>query len=140
MGLLNFFTPLRPIDLRSYPFSMSSTTRFFIICIHFHALFFQCFSPIELHDIHGSSPSKALNSSEFVEIGPSIVYCLLPGREKNSGQQRCDSPRNHSELFDSFTRNSHGERGITHEALDEILAEINKTIGDFLTEKKVGEI
>ncbi|XP_073236160.1 metal cation symporter ZIP14-like [Porites lutea] len=97
----------------------------------------RCFSPIELHDIHGSSPSKALNSSEFVEISPSIVYCLLPGREKNSGQQRCDSPRNHSELFDSFTRNfSHGEYGITHEALDEILEEINKTIGDFLTEKK----
>ena len=94
-----------------------------------------------MHDIHGSSPSKALNSSEFVEISPSIVYCLLPGREKNSGQQRCDSPRNHSELFDSFTRNfSHGEHGITHEALDKILEEINKTIGDFLTEKKVGEI
>ena len=75
------------------------------------------------------------------EVSPSIVYCLLPGREKNSGQQRCDSPRNHSELFDSFTRNfSHGEYGITHEALDEILKEINKTIGNFLTEKKVGEI
>ncbi|CAH3145413.1 unnamed protein product [Porites lobata] len=97
----------------------------------------RCFSPIELHDIHGSSPSKALNSSEFVEISPSIVYCLLPGREKNSGQQRCDSPRNHSELFDSFTgKFSHGEHGITYEALDEILEEINKTIGDFLTEKK----
>ena len=94
-----------------------------------------------MHDIHGSSPSKALNSSEFVEISPSIVYCLLPGREKNSGQQRCDSPRNHSELFDSFTgKFSHGEHGITHEALDEILEEINKTIGDYLTEKKVGKL
>ena len=92
-------------------------------------------------NISGSSPSKALNSSEFVEISPSIVYCLLPGREKNSGQQRCDSPRNHSELFDSFTRKfGHGEHGITHEVLDGILDAINKTIGDFLTEKKVGII
>ena len=78
-----------------------------------------------------------------MEISPSIVFCLLPGREKNSGQERCYSPRNHSELFDSFTRNfSHGDRehGITHEALDKILEEVNKTIGNFLTEKKVGEI
>ena len=109
--------------------------------ILFHALFFQCFSPAELHNISGSSSSKALNSSEFAEISPSIVYCLLPAGEKNSGQQRCDSPRNHSELFDTFTRNfSHDEHGITHEALDEILEEINKTIGDFLTEKKVGKL
>ena len=71
-----------------------------------------------------------------------IVFCLLPAREKNSGQQHCDNyPRNHSELFDFFARNfSHGERGITHEALDEILEEINKTIGEFLTEKKVRKL
>ncbi|CAH3179512.1 unnamed protein product [Porites evermanni] len=97
----------------------------------------RCSSPIELLNISGSSRSKPLNSSEFEELSPSIVYCLLPALEKNSGQQRCDSPRNHSELFDSFTRNfSHGEHGITHEALDGILEAINKTIGDFLTEKK----
>ena len=94
-----------------------------------------------MHNISGLSPSKALNSSEFVEVSPSIVYCLLPALEKNYGQQRCDSPRNHSELLDSFTRNfSHGEHGITHEALDGILEAINKTIGDFLTVKKVGKI
>ena len=94
-----------------------------------------------MHNISGLSPSKALNSSEFVEVSPSIVYCLLPALEKNYGQQRCDSPRNQSELFDAFTRNfSHGEHGITHEALDEILEEINKTIGIFLTEKKVGKL
>ena len=94
-----------------------------------------------MHNISGSSLSKALTSSEFVEVSPSIVYCLLPALEKNSGQKRCDSPRNHSELFDAFTRNfSHGEHGITHEALDEILEEINKTIGIFLTEKKVGKL
>ena len=70
-----------------------------------------------------------------------IVYCLLPAREKNSGQQRCEvSPRNHSELFNSFARNfSQGQQGITHEALDHILEEINKTIGVFLTAKKVGD-
>ena len=94
-----------------------------------------------MHYISGYSPSKALNSSEFVEISPSIVFCLLPALEKNSGQEPCDSPRNHSELFHSFARKfSHGEHGITQEALDEILEELNKTIGDFLTEKKVGEI
>ena len=94
-----------------------------------------------MRNISGYSSSKALNSSEFAEISPSIVYCLLPAREKNLDQQRCDSPRNHSELFDSFRRNfSHGEHGITHEALDEILEEINKTIGDYLTEKKVGKL
>ena len=76
-----------------------------------------------------------------MEVSPSIVYCLSPTLEKNSGQQRCDSPRNHSELFDSFTRKfGHGEQGITQEALDGILEAINKTIGDFLTEKKVGKI
>ena len=92
-------------------------------------------------NIFGFSPSKALNSSEFVEVSPSIVYCLLPGREENSGQQRCDFPRNHSELFDAFTRKfSHGEHGITHEALDGILEDINKTIGNFSTEKKVGKL
>ena len=70
-----------------------------------------------------------------------IVYRLLPTLVKNSGQQRCDSPRNHSELFDAFKRNfSHGEHGITHEGLDEILEEIDKTIGNFSTEKKVGKL
>lgn len=70
-----------------------------------------------------------------------IVYCLLPAREKNSGRERCEvSPRNHSELFNSFARNfSQGQQGITHEALDRILEEINKTIGVFLTVKKVGD-
>ena len=69
------------------------------------------------------------------------MYCLLPASEKDTAQQRCDFPRNHSELFDLFTRNfSHDEHGITHKALDEILEEINKTIGDFLTEKKVGKL
>ena len=71
-----------------------------------------------------------------------IVYCLLPAPEKNAG--RCEvSPKHHSELFSSFARNfsQHGEEGnITLEALGHILEEVNKTIGQFLTRKKVGEI
>ena len=60
----------------------------------------------------------------------------------NSGQQRSENyPKNHSALFTLFTgKFSHGEPGITHEGLDGILEEINKTIGEFLTQKKVGEI
>ena len=84
----------------------------------------------------------ALNSSEFAEVSPVIVYCLLPARELNSGQVRCDvSPRNHSELYLSFARNfSHGKQVITHHALDHIVEGINKTIGHFLTAKKVGDL
>ena len=115
------------------PLSLISFERF--------GCFLQCFTPTDLHNFDGSPVSKTLNSSEFAEVSPVIVYCLLPAREKNSGQERCEvSPRNHSELFNSFARNfSQGQQGITHEALDRILEEINKTIGEFLTAKKVGD-
>ena len=83
----------------------------------------------------------ALNSSEFAEVSPVIVYCLLPAREQNSGQVRCNAPRNHSELYLSFARNfSHGKQVITHHALEHIVEDINKTIGRFLTAKKVGDL
>ncbi|XP_068715372.1 metal cation symporter ZIP14-like isoform X2 [Montipora foliosa] len=101
----------------------------------------KCFTPKDLHDFEGSPPSKALNSTEFIEISPVIVFCLLPTLEKNHGQTECDLyPKNHSELFNVFARNfsdaNQTTETITHEALDHILEEINKTIGDFLTKKK----
>ncbi|XP_078376478.1 metal cation symporter ZIP14-like isoform X1 [Oculina patagonica] len=98
----------------------------------------KCLSPSDLYRFAGSSSSKLLNSTEFAQVSPLIVYCLLPAPEKNPG--RCDySPKNHSELFSSFARNfsQHGDQGnITLEALDHILEEVNKTIGKFLTRKK----
>ncbi|XP_068715373.1 metal cation symporter ZIP14-like [Montipora foliosa] len=98
----------------------------------------KCFTPKDLHDFEGSPPSKALNSTDFIGISPVIVFCLLPALEKNSGRIMCDLyPKNHSELFSVFARNfSDGNQTITHEALDRILVEINKTIGDFLTKTK----
>ena len=106
---------------------------------HFVSLL-QCFTLTDLHSFDGSTLST-LNSSEFAEVSPVIVYCLLPAREKNSGHQRCQiSPRNHSELYLSFARNySHGKQVVTHHALEHIVEEINKTIGEFLTAKKVGD-
>ncbi|XP_078381145.1 metal cation symporter ZIP14-like [Oculina patagonica] len=97
----------------------------------------KCLTPSELYSFAGSSPSQLLNSTNFAEVSPLIVYCLLPAAEKNPG--RCEvSFKNHSELFNLFARNfsEHGEHGITHEALDHILEEVNKTIGQFLTRKK----
>lgn len=100
---------------------------------------FKCLSTSDIFSYAGSSSLKHLNASEFAQISPMIVYCLLPAPEKNPG--RCSAPRNHSELFNSFARNfsKHGEQGVTHEALDKILEEINETIGQHLTTKKVGE-
>ncbi|XP_027048293.1 zinc transporter ZIP14-like isoform X2 [Pocillopora damicornis] len=95
-----------------------------------------CLSTTDVFNYAGSSVTQ-LNSSEFVEISPMIVYCLLPAPEKNPG--RCSPPKNHSELYNFFARNvsQHGEHGnITHEALDEILDKINSTIGKHLTKKK----
>ena len=102
----------------------------------------QCFTPTDLLKFDGSPPSKVLNSTEFAEFSPVIVYCLLPAREKDDGQQPCVlHPKNHSELFNSFARNfSHGQQGITEEALEGILEQINQTIGEFLTEKKVDKL
>ena len=104
-------------------------------------LLLQCFTP---EDLHGSSPPKALNVTEFQEISPVIIFCLLPALELNSGKTPCVVyPKNHSELFREFARNfSEGkhEHEITTHALDHILEEINKTIGEFLVKKKVGEL
>lgn len=121
-------------NTRSVSFVFSS------VHFEFRSLF-QCLLPTDLYSSAGSSPSKLLNSTEFALISPFIVYCLLPAPEKNPG--RCElSPKNHSELFRSFARNfsQHGEpANITLEALDHILEEVNKTIGQFLTRKKVGK-
>ncbi|XP_078381146.1 metal cation symporter ZIP14-like [Oculina patagonica] len=97
----------------------------------------KCLAPSDLYSFAGSSPSQLLNSTDFAEVSPLIIYCLLPAAEKNAGQ--CEvSFKNHSELFNLFARNfsEHGEQGITHEALDHILEEVNKTIGQFLKGKK----
>ena len=104
--------------------------------------FLQCFTPKDLHDIDGSPPSKALNATEFQEISPVILFCLLPARERNSGNTSCEVyPKNHSELFSEFVKNfNKGKHGINIEALDLILKAINKTIGEFLVKKKVREL
>ncbi|XP_022804173.1 zinc transporter ZIP12-like isoform X2 [Stylophora pistillata] len=96
----------------------------------------KCLSTSYVFSYAGSSVTQ-LNSSEFVEISPMIVYCLVPAPEKNPG--RCSAPKNHSELYSLFARNfsHHGDEGnITHETLGEILKEINSTIGKHLTTKK----
>ena len=102
----------------------------------------QCFTPKDLHDFNGSPSSKALNVTEFEEISPVIIFCLLPARERNSGNTPCDVyPKNHSELFSEFVKNfSQGKHEISIEALDRILEAINETIGEFLVKKKVGEL
>ena len=91
--------------------------------------------------MHGTLPSKPLNNTEFTKISPAIVYCLLPATERNNGGQHCTIYRkNNSELFNSFARNfsgQHSKQGITHEALEGILEEINKTIGEYLGRQKV---
>lgn len=117
-----------------------------LLCVSVHFDFcslFQCLSSSDLYNFAGWSSSKPLNSTEFAQISPFIVYCLLPAPEKNPG--RCQfSPKNHSELFTSFARNySHSQPGepanITLHALDHIFEGINKTIGQFLTRNKVGK-
>lgn len=102
----------------------------------------QCFTPKDLHDFDGSPPSKALNATEFQRISPVIVFCLLPARERNSGNTSCDvNPKNHSELFSELANNfNKGKNEINIEALDLILKAINKTIGEFLVKKKVREL
>ena len=102
----------------------------------------QCFTPKDLHSFDGRSTPKALNVTEFQELSPVILFCLLPARELNSSDTPCDVyPKNHSELFIEFEKNfSKGKHGITIEALDRILEAINQTIGEFLVKKKVGEL
>ena len=104
--------------------------------------FLQCFTPKDLQDFNGSPSSKALNVTEFEEISPVIIFCLLPAREMNSGNTSCDVyPKNPSELFSEFAKNfSRGKHEISIEALDLILEAIKKTIGKFLVKKKVGEL
>ncbi|XP_022804198.1 zinc transporter ZIP14-like isoform X2 [Stylophora pistillata] len=93
----------------------------------------KCLSTSDVLTYAGSSV-KQLNSSEFVEISPMIVYCLLPAPEMNPG--RCSAPKNHSELYNSFARNYGDHGNITRETLDKLLDEINSTIGKHLTAKK----
>ena len=100
----------------------------------------QCFTPKDLHSFDNRSTSKALNVTEFQELSPVILFCLLPARELNSSNTPCNVyPKNHSELFIEFAKNfSQGKHGITIGALDRILEAINQTIGQFLVKKKVG--
>ncbi|XP_068708230.1 metal cation symporter ZIP14-like [Montipora foliosa] len=94
----------------------------------------QCFTHNDLHNFDGSSPSKTLNATEFTKICPVILFCLLPALDKNGGGHPCSHA---DDLFNVFVSNySEGEQGITSEALDNILGEINKSIGLFFTKKK----
>ncbi|XP_067022789.1 metal cation symporter ZIP14-like [Acropora muricata] len=98
----------------------------------------KCFTPKDLHSFDNRSTSKALNVTEFQELSPVILFCLLPARELNSSNTPCNVyPKNHSELFNEFAKNfSQGKHGITIGALDRILEAINQTIGQFLVKKK----
>ncbi|KAK2570369.1 Zinc transporter ZIP10 [Acropora cervicornis] len=98
----------------------------------------KCFTLKDLHSFDGRSTPKALNVTEFQELSPVILFCLLPARELNSSNTSCNVyPKNHSELFIEFAKNfNQGKHGITIEALDRILEAINQTIGEFLVKKK----
>ena len=115
---------------------------FYCTCMLTPSLLLQCFTPTDLYNFHGSSPSKALNSTEFNKISPLIVYCLLPTPERARVPRHCAVPKNYSELYNSIARNfsKQGEQSITHKALNEILEEINKTIGEYLHDKKVSNL
>ena len=80
---------------------------------------------------------SALNDTSFTQVSPAIVYHLLP--EKNAGSFDHDGctrslPKN---LFAAFSNN---KTEITIEVLDEVLENVNKTLGQSLTNKKVGDI
>lgn len=101
--------------------------------------FLQCFTTNHLHEFGGSSPSRGLNSTEFTDISPAIVYCLLPSSQMNLSAEPCNiSSKSHEQLFKVFVSNSsEGKEGISYKGLENILKQINNTVGQFLTKKKV---
>ena len=85
----------------------------------------------------GYNTAVPLNSTQFLDIAPIFVYFLLP--EKNSGPSSavCKTPPLPEKLFETLATNFSDDKGITHDALGEILKQINQTLGGFLHKKDV---
>lgn len=99
----------------------------------------KCFTTNDLHEFEGSSASRGLNSTEFTDISPVIIYCLLPtSSQKNLVGEPCDiSRKSHEQIFEAFVSNfSKGQEGISYKGLETILKQINHTVGQFFTKKK----
>lgn len=98
----------------------------------------KCFTTDNLHEFEGSSASRGLNATEFTDISPVIIYCLLPSSQMNPGDEQCNiSHKSHEQLFREFVSNfSQGQDGISHKGLETILEKINNTVGQFFTKKK----
>lgn len=95
----------------------------------------KCFTTSDLHEFEGSWASRGLNSTEFADISPVIIYCLLPS---NPGGEQCNiSHKSHEQLFKAFVSNySESQEGISYKGLETILEQINNTVGQFFTKKK----
>ncbi|XP_074615360.1 metal cation symporter ZIP14-like isoform X2 [Acropora palmata] len=98
----------------------------------------KCFTTSDLHEFEGSWASRGLNSTEFADISPVIIYCLLPSSQKNPGGEQCNiSHKSHEQLFKAFVSNySESQEGISYKGLETILEQINNTVGQFFTKKK----
>ena len=100
---------------------------------------FQCFTVSDLYRYFKFDTGSVLNETNFKRVSPAIVYhLLLP--EKNPGSSRavCRSSTLPENLFAAFAANFSGlNAGITLEALDEVLENVNETLGEILTKKKV---
>ena len=97
----------------------------------------QCFTPADYKNFTGYETSQPLNVTEFQKIAPVLVFYLVP--EKNSGHDSSAVCKPLPEkLFETLVRNysGHGAKGITEEALDKILEQINATFGKYLHGKK----
>ena len=115
-------------------------SRSFIVPNSVIIFFLQCFTTNDLHEFEGSSASRGLNSTEFTDISPVIIYCLLPtSSQKNLVGEPCDiSRKSHEQIFEAFVSNfSEGQDGISYKGLEIILKQINNTVGQFFTKKKV---
>lgn len=98
----------------------------------------KCFTTSDLHEFEGSWASRGLNSTEFADISPVIIYCLLPSSQKNPDGEKCNiSHKSHEQLFEAFVSNySESQEGISYKGLETILEQINNTVGQFFTKKK----
>ncbi|XP_067036778.1 metal cation symporter ZIP14-like [Acropora muricata] len=98
----------------------------------------KCFTTSDLHEFEGSWASRGLNSTEFADISPVIIYCLLPSSQKNPDGEKCNiSHKSHEQLFKAFVSNySESQEGISYKGLETILEQINNTVGQFFTKKK----
>ena len=126
----NAFMSYRPIFVISRSFIFPN----FVIIF-----FLQCFTTSDLHEFEGSWASRGLNSTEFADISPVIIYCLLPSSQKNPDGEKCNiSHKSHEQLFKAFVSNySESQEGISYKGLETILEQINNTVGQFFTKKKV---